>query len=176
MEKQPTIEGDEVDHSFKKLEQLYTEKVWLNINLQNNFCFQMERVFSKVGSYWAAHVFRWFLTSLAYCMLHIWSAIQNTPDEELCWNGLKVHLRIPPHVLLPEDEAWDGQTQVLLKNIPLFAQSWHDILTRVLINGALDFVLAMSQPPPRWSYIEMSNCCSDYIFRQLHSTCHLQLS
>jgi len=62
VEKQPNIESDEMDHSFKKIEQLYTEK--------------MERVFNKVGSYWAAHVFR-----------------------------------IPPHVLLPEDEAWDGQTQ-----------------------------------------------------------------
>jgi len=62
VEKQPNIESDAVDHSFKKLEELYAEK--------------MERVFSKVGSYWAAHVFR-----------------------------------IPSHVLLPEDEAWDGQTQ-----------------------------------------------------------------
>merc|ERR1712126_257189 len=63
VEKQPNIDSDEVDHSFRKLQQLYTEK--------------MEKVFSKVGSYWAAHVFR-----------------------------------IPSHVLLPEDEAWDGQTQV----------------------------------------------------------------
>jgi len=62
-EKQLNINSEEVDQSFKKLQQLYTEK--------------MEKVFSKVGSYWAAHVFR-----------------------------------IPSHVLLPEDEAWDGQTQV----------------------------------------------------------------
>jgi len=62
LEKQPNIVSEEVDRSFKKLEELYTEK--------------MEKVFGKVGSYWAAHVFR-----------------------------------IPPHVLLPEDEAWDGRTQ-----------------------------------------------------------------
>ena len=28
---------------------------------ENKFCLQMERVFGKVGSYWAAHVFRCFL-------------------------------------------------------------------------------------------------------------------
>jgi len=62
LEKQPNLEKEDVERSFNKLEEIYTEK--------------MEKVFGKVGSYWAAHVFR-----------------------------------IPSHVLLPVDEAWDGQTQ-----------------------------------------------------------------
>jgi len=62
LEKQPNLGEEEVQKSFERLEQIYTEK--------------MEKVLCKVGSHWAAHVFR-----------------------------------IPSHVLLPEDEAWDGQTQ-----------------------------------------------------------------
>ena len=62
LEKQPNLEKEYVEQSIRKLEEIYIEK--------------MEKVFSKVGSYWAAHVFR-----------------------------------VPSHVLLPADDAWDGQTQ-----------------------------------------------------------------
>ena len=131
----------------------------------------MERVFSKVGSYWAAHVFRWFLTSLAY-------GYMKRNSKHTRWGAVLKWPQGPSQDPSPcaFTRGWGlGWTDTgVLKSILLFAQSWHDI---VLINGALgyqkDFVLAMSQPPPPWNYMEMFNCCSDYISAGIQH-CYLQ--